>query len=214
MIGLRREMLNFSRQTDARLALLREVVQKVKNGEPVDVRRVLGTGDEKHEAEWEEVVKELESTDMLWEDKVKRDKRRAEMEEQKNAKRAQQEEERAREQAEAEEGRQPCAKSGPYTLSRALQNSARGQEVQAFETKEQHQIPSLVPQPGSSMPSKLAAAHSEKPQIFGESSQEHQRASKSKKKSTTATATATCNTWRDGQGEGKGSAQARLSTVR
>nr|POE77402.1 hypothetical protein CFP56_09049 [Quercus suber] len=65
---------------------------------------MLGTGDERHEAEWEEVVKELESTDMLWEDKLKRDKRKAEMEEQKKAKRAQQEERKARETAEGEEG--------------------------------------------------------------------------------------------------------------
>ena len=79
-------MLNFSRKTDAKLSLLREVVQKVKNGEEVDVKRMLGTGDPKHEAEWEEVVKELESTDMLWEGKKKRDARRAEKAEQRRLK--------------------------------------------------------------------------------------------------------------------------------
>ena len=71
-------MLNFSRKTDAKLALLREVIQKVKNGEEVDVKRALGTGDPKAEAEWEEMVKELESTDMLLEGRKKRAAKRAE----------------------------------------------------------------------------------------------------------------------------------------
>ena len=70
-------MLSFSRKTDAKLALLREVVQKVKNGEEVDVKRALGTGDPKAEAEWEEVVKELESTDMLLEGRKKREAKKA-----------------------------------------------------------------------------------------------------------------------------------------
>ena len=51
-------MLNFSRKTDAKLSLLREIVQRVKNGENVDVKKALGTGDPQQEAEWEEVMKE------------------------------------------------------------------------------------------------------------------------------------------------------------
>ena len=78
MIALRNEMLNFSRKTDAKLALLREVIGKVKNGEEVDVRRALGTGDPKAEEEWEEVIKELESTDMLLEGRKKRAAKKAE----------------------------------------------------------------------------------------------------------------------------------------
>ena len=74
-------MLNFSRKTDAKLALLREVVHKVKNGEDVDVKKALGTGDPQQEAEWEEVMKELESTDTLLEGRKKRDAKRAEKEE-------------------------------------------------------------------------------------------------------------------------------------
>ena len=77
MIALRNEMLNFSRKTDAKLALLREIVERVKNGEEVDVRRALGTGDPQAEAEWEEVVKELESTDMLLEGRKKREAKKA-----------------------------------------------------------------------------------------------------------------------------------------
>ena len=82
LLALRNEMLNFTRRTEARLALLREVIGKVKAGEEVDVKRALGTGDPKAEAEWEEVVRELETTDMLWEGRKKRGARRKEKQEQ------------------------------------------------------------------------------------------------------------------------------------
>lgn len=76
IISLRNEMLNFSRKTDAKLSLLREVVQRVKNGEDIDVKKALGTGDPQQEAEWEEVIKELENTDMLEEGQKKKAARR------------------------------------------------------------------------------------------------------------------------------------------
>ena len=77
ILAIRNEMVNFNRQTDARLELLREVVRRVKDGEDVDVKRLLGTGDEKAEKEWEEVMQELESTDMLEEGRRKREAKRA-----------------------------------------------------------------------------------------------------------------------------------------
>ncbi|KAK5123295.1 hypothetical protein LTR85_002725 [Meristemomyces frigidus] len=86
IIALRNEMLNFSRKTDAKLELLREVVQRVKDGEDVDVKRLLGTGDAESEKEWEEVMKELESTDMLWEGKRKREAKQAAKAEQRRLK--------------------------------------------------------------------------------------------------------------------------------
>lgn len=54
MIALRNGFAAFSRQTDNKIALLKEVLQRVQNGEKVDVERLLGTGDEEHEREWEE----------------------------------------------------------------------------------------------------------------------------------------------------------------
>jgi DNA gyrase/topoisomerase IV subunit B len=77
LLNIKREMLNFSRQTDAKLAALREVIQRVKNGEDVDVKRILGTGDAEHEQEWEQVIQELETTDMLWEGRKNREAKRA-----------------------------------------------------------------------------------------------------------------------------------------
>jgi hypothetical protein len=42
------------RQSDVRIGLLREVVEKLQRGEKVDVEKVLGTGDKEKELEWEE----------------------------------------------------------------------------------------------------------------------------------------------------------------
>jgi len=78
IISLRNDTLNFNRKTDAKLELLREVVQQVKDGEDVDVKRLLGTGDAQQEREWEQVMQELETTDMLSEGKKKREAKVAE----------------------------------------------------------------------------------------------------------------------------------------
>lgn len=81
ILSLRREMLNFSRLTEAKLEKLREVVQRLKNGENVDVRKELGTGNREAEQEWEEVITELGNTDMLAEQWNKRAAQRAEKQE-------------------------------------------------------------------------------------------------------------------------------------
>jgi hypothetical protein len=73
ILALRREMLNFSRKTEAKLTVLRDVLKRVKNGEDVDVERLLGTGDAEQEAEWEDVMNEIEKTDMLAEAKKRRE---------------------------------------------------------------------------------------------------------------------------------------------
>ncbi|EME87957.1 uncharacterized protein MYCFIDRAFT_213086 [Pseudocercospora fijiensis CIRAD86] len=78
IISLRREMLNFSRQTDAKLDLLRGVVSRVRNGEEFDVKKALGTGDPEQEKEWAQVMEELENTDMLLESRTKKEAKRAE----------------------------------------------------------------------------------------------------------------------------------------
>lgn len=77
ILALRREMLNFSRKTEAKLTVLREVLQRVKNGEDVDVERMLGTGNPEQEKEWENVMNEIENTDMLAEARRKREAKEA-----------------------------------------------------------------------------------------------------------------------------------------
>ncbi|KXT02913.1 hypothetical protein AC578_1825 [Pseudocercospora eumusae] len=88
IISLRREMLNFSRHTDAKLDLLRGVVSRVRNGEEFDVKKALGTGDPEQEKEWAQVMEELEKTDMLWESRKKQEAKRAEKAEERRLKEA------------------------------------------------------------------------------------------------------------------------------
>jgi hypothetical protein len=54
MIALRHQTDRYMRQSSLRIAQLREVVQRIQNGEDVDVERILGTGDPQKETEWEE----------------------------------------------------------------------------------------------------------------------------------------------------------------
>lgn len=54
MLTLKNNYAAYSRSTDAKIELLREVIERVKNGEKVDVEKLLGTGDEAKEREWEE----------------------------------------------------------------------------------------------------------------------------------------------------------------
>lgn len=54
MIALRNQTVRYMRQAGVRLELLREVVERIQNGEDVDVEKLLGTGEPQKEADWEE----------------------------------------------------------------------------------------------------------------------------------------------------------------
>lgn len=54
MVALENDYSLFSRKADAKISLLREVLEKVQRGEEVDIERTLGTGDEAQEREWKE----------------------------------------------------------------------------------------------------------------------------------------------------------------
>ncbi|RFU73893.1 hypothetical protein TARUN_8354 [Trichoderma arundinaceum] len=60
MIALRNQTERYMRQSSLRVAQLREVVQRIQNGEDVDVEKILGTGDPQKETEWEEVLQAIE----------------------------------------------------------------------------------------------------------------------------------------------------------
>ena len=65
-MGVKNEFTTFIRQADLKLEKLREVIEKLQRGEDVDVEKVLGTGDELQEQEWEEALRELQEEDRLW----------------------------------------------------------------------------------------------------------------------------------------------------
>lgn len=59
MIALKNEFAAFSRRADARIGLLKEIIERIQKGEQVDVEGLLGTGDAVREKEWEEGTKFL-----------------------------------------------------------------------------------------------------------------------------------------------------------
>lgn len=73
MIALKNEDAAFTRRADAKITLLKEIIERIKNGEDVDVEGLLGTGDKDREKEWEDVLQEIEQEEEAWE-KSKRSK--------------------------------------------------------------------------------------------------------------------------------------------
>ncbi|KIX02686.1 uncharacterized protein Z518_08628 [Rhinocladiella mackenziei CBS 650.93] len=72
IMGVKNEYTAFIRKADRKVAQLREVVEKLQRGEEVDVEKILGTGDETQEREWEEALKELEEEDRIWQSNKKK----------------------------------------------------------------------------------------------------------------------------------------------
>ncbi|RKF59629.1 hypothetical protein OnM2_058061 [Erysiphe neolycopersici] len=66
MISLEKSYTAFTRRSDARIGLLEEVIKRIKNGEKVDVEKILGTGDKEREQEWQDVLKNIENDDPIW----------------------------------------------------------------------------------------------------------------------------------------------------
>ncbi|EXJ57027.1 hypothetical protein A1O7_07371 [Cladophialophora yegresii CBS 114405] len=79
IMGLKNEFMAYSRKADVKIQQLREVVEKLQRGEEVDVEKILGTGDETQEREWEEALEELQREDRVWQEnreKSREDKER------------------------------------------------------------------------------------------------------------------------------------------
>ncbi|GAD99695.1 hypothetical protein ANI_1_1634064 [Paecilomyces variotii No. 5] len=89
LLLLKKDYEAYTRSADAKIRLLREVIEKIKSGEDVDVEKLLGTGDAHKEREWDEgrflparsdmscantflyatVLREIEAEDSLWHQK-------------------------------------------------------------------------------------------------------------------------------------------------
>ena len=54
LLTLKNGYAAYSRSADAKIELLKEVIERVQRGEKVDVEKLLGTGDEAKELEWED----------------------------------------------------------------------------------------------------------------------------------------------------------------
>ncbi|KAM3520140.1 hypothetical protein NHJ13051_007051 [Beauveria bassiana] len=65
MIALRNQTTRYMRQASVRLQRLREVVERIQNGEDVDVEKMLGTGEPQREADWEEALQAIEREEAM-----------------------------------------------------------------------------------------------------------------------------------------------------
>ncbi|KAJ4346189.1 hypothetical protein N0V95_005605 [Ascochyta clinopodiicola] len=54
ILWLKQERAHSLRRAEAKIGVLKEVIERVQNGEDVDVEKVLGTGDAESEKEWAE----------------------------------------------------------------------------------------------------------------------------------------------------------------
>jgi hypothetical protein len=91
ILWLKKDSDHFARKAEAKIGLLREVIEKVQNGEDVDVEKVLGAGDSAVEREWRDVLKDIEGEDVLFRSKRKRRALRAAAEAKAETKTTQQE---------------------------------------------------------------------------------------------------------------------------
>lgn len=91
LLTLKNGYAAYSRSADAKIELLKEVIERVQRGEKVDVEKLLGTGDEAKELEWEDgmllcleggdlgilttsavlVLRQIEQEDAQWHSKQK-----------------------------------------------------------------------------------------------------------------------------------------------
>lgn len=89
ILWLKQERAHSLRKAEAKIGVLREVIERVQNGEDVDVGKVLGTGDAESEKEWAEgeldavespqglanacvVLKDIQEEEALFQGKKKR----------------------------------------------------------------------------------------------------------------------------------------------
>ncbi|TGZ83913.1 hypothetical protein EX30DRAFT_369227 [Ascodesmis nigricans] len=66
ILRVKHDRAEYVRKSEARIGMLAEVVKRLQRGEKVDVKKVLGTGKQKDEVDWEQALKEIEEEDRLW----------------------------------------------------------------------------------------------------------------------------------------------------
>jgi hypothetical protein len=72
ILWLKQERTHNLRRAEAKIGVLREVIERVQRGEDVSVEAALGTGDAADEREWAEVLKDIQNEEALFQSKKKR----------------------------------------------------------------------------------------------------------------------------------------------
>jgi len=53
----------------SKIGVLKDIIERIQNGDEVDLKKELGTGDQKSEASWDELVREIERESRAWRSK-------------------------------------------------------------------------------------------------------------------------------------------------
>ncbi|EPQ65586.1 Bgt-11 [Blumeria graminis f. sp. tritici] len=61
MIALKKDFVAFNRRSEAKIRLLKEIIEKIQRGERVDVEKLLGTGNNEMEQEWHDVIHQIQN---------------------------------------------------------------------------------------------------------------------------------------------------------
>ncbi|KAF2856552.1 hypothetical protein T440DRAFT_2804 [Plenodomus tracheiphilus IPT5] len=72
VLWLKQERAASLRKAEAKIGILKEVIERVQRGEKVDVEGVLGVGDVENEKAWAEVLKEVKDEEALFQSRHKR----------------------------------------------------------------------------------------------------------------------------------------------
>ncbi|KAH8155635.1 uncharacterized protein LAJ45_00645 [Morchella importuna] len=72
IIALRLNHDERMRRANVKIAVLKEVIERLQRGEDVDVEGMLGVGNEKDEKSWEDVLREIEEEDAVWQAKARK----------------------------------------------------------------------------------------------------------------------------------------------
>ncbi|KAF2820022.1 hypothetical protein CC86DRAFT_398275 [Ophiobolus disseminans] len=72
ILWLKQEKAHSLRRAEAKIGLLREVIERVQSGEDVPVESMLGTGDVDNEKAWAEVLHDIENEEILFQSKKRR----------------------------------------------------------------------------------------------------------------------------------------------
>ncbi|EUC47920.1 hypothetical protein COCMIDRAFT_34656 [Bipolaris oryzae ATCC 44560] len=72
ILWLKQERNHDLRRAEAKIGILREVIERVQRGEKVDVEGALGTSNAVEEREWKQVLKDIQDEEALFQSKKKR----------------------------------------------------------------------------------------------------------------------------------------------
>ncbi|KAG5437068.1 hypothetical protein PCANB_001189 [Pneumocystis canis] len=71
VLSIKQEFNEFETQIDAKISLLRDIIDRIQKGENVHISKELGTGIKEKEKEWSDVMQQIIEEDDRWQQSKK-----------------------------------------------------------------------------------------------------------------------------------------------